>query len=301
VSRQPGAEGPSLGVVVTNYRTWELTRRCVEAVASLGGAEEVVVVDDGSPEPPPPGLDERARVLVNAANQGLCRSLNRGVRECAADVVVLFDSDAYPLVEFAAPLRAAFAADPQLAVVGFATVGAGGQPTGSWEQEPGVLGFVLGPRLDVLRRRLRPPRRAADRLSVFTCAMAVRRDAFLAIGGFDEAFDWLDLDHDLSLRLRGAGYRLAVRSDLVAFHEGGGAPQATSERVLRAYSNRWRLLRKHGKIRRPALVGALVRLRLRVEWLALRLASAVLRRRRDLAEKAAGRRALLRWCAANFR
>ncbi len=301
MSRPPPSGAPAVGVVVTNYQTWDLTRRCVEAVARLGGAGDVVVVDDASPAPPPPAVAAHARVLVNAANQGLCRSLNRGIRECATDVVVLFDSDAYPLVEFAAPLRAAFAADPRLAVVGFATVGAGGRPTGSWEDEPGVLGFVLGPRLDALRRRLRPRRSPPDRLSVFTCAMAVRRDAFLAIGGFDEAFDWLDLDHDLSMRLRRAGYRLAVRSDLVAFHEGGGAPQATGERVLRAYKNRWRLLRKHGKIRRPALVGALVRLRLRGEWLLLRLAGAVLRTRPELAAKAAGRRALVRWCAENYR
>ena len=36
----------SLGVVVTNYETWELTRRCLKAVARLGGVQDVVVVDD---------------------------------------------------------------------------------------------------------------------------------------------------------------------------------------------------------------------------------------------------------------
>ncbi len=295
--------GPlSVGVVVTNYETWELTRRCLEAVAALGGAADVVVVDDGSQAPPPPGIERLARVLVNETNQGLCRSLNRAVAACRADVVVLFDSDAYPLSEFASQLAAAFAADPRLAVAGFSTVGSGGRPTASCEEEPDVLGLVLGQRLDALRKRLAPRRAAGERLSVFTCAMAVRRETFLAAGGFDDAFDWLDLDHDLSLRLRRAGHRLAVLPGLLAFHEGGGAPQRRAERVLRAYKNRWLLLGKHGKLRRPGLVRRLVVARLAAEVATLRLLGPLLVR--DPAVRRgtlAGRRRLLAHVKSEFR
>jgi GT2 family glycosyltransferase len=296
VSGDGGSGELSVGVVVTNYETWELTRRCVDAVARLGGADEVVVVDDGSRTTPPPGLDGQARLLVNAENQGLCRSLNRGVGACTADVAVLFDSDAYPLAEFAAPLRGAFAADPRLALVGFTTVGIGGHPTASWEEEPDVLGLVLGQRLDALRRRLRPLRRAGERLSVFTCAMAVRREAFLEIGGFDEAFDWLDLDHDLSMRLRRAGWRLAVDPDLLAFHEGGGAPQRASERVVRHYRNRWLLLRKHGKVQHPRLVRGLLALRLASELAVLAAGRVVRPGSLRLGDALAGRRRALVNC-----
>ena len=48
MSAEPGPRALSVGVVVTNYETWELTRRCLEAVERLGGAGDVVVVDDGS-------------------------------------------------------------------------------------------------------------------------------------------------------------------------------------------------------------------------------------------------------------
>ena len=286
----------SLGVVVTNYETWELTRRCVEAVGRLGGADGVVVVDDASKASPPPELDGLARVLVNPTNVGLVRSLNRGVDACAAEIVVLFDSDAYPLGDFAKPLREAFAADPRLALVGFTTVGTGGRPTASSEEEPDALGLVLGQRLDALRRRLRPRRPAGERFSVFTCAMAVRREAFLAVGGFDEEFDWLDLDHDLSMRVRRAGWRLAVDPGLLAFHEGGGAPQRTGERVARYHRNRWLLLRKHGKVRHPRLVRTLVGVRLAAEWAALAAARGLRPRSSRLADALAGRRRALLEC-----
>ena len=93
-----------------------------------------------------------------------------------------------------------------------------------------------------------------------------------------------------------------MRPDLVAFHEGGGAPQRRAERVLRAYKNRWLLLRKHGKLRRPGLVRLLVRGRLALEVLALRLLGPLLVRdpvtRRDTL---AGRRRLLAHVSSEFR
>lgn len=289
---------PTVGVVVTNYETWELTRRCLEAVGRLGGADDVVVVDDASSTPPPEGLERLARLLVNPARSGLCRSLNRAVGECATDVVVLFDSDAYPVSAFAEPLRIAFAADPELAILGFATIGDGGRPTGSWEEEPDVAGLVLGQRLDAWSRRFR---RATATITVFTCAMAVRRQAFLALGGFDEAFDWLDLDHDLSMRATRAGLQVARRPDLVAFHQGGGAPQRTSERVVRHYKNRWRLLRKHGKIRHPGLVRGLVASRLAAELALLATVRPLRPRSARLADALAGRREALLYCWRNFK
>lgn len=287
-----------LGVVVTNYETWDLAARCVEEVLARG-VRDVLVVDDASPSPPPAGLPERVRILRNERNLGLVRSLNRGIEETDADVIVLFDSDAYPLSDFAPAALRRFAGDPELGILGFRTVGASGRETGSHEPEPGVAGLVLGQRLHALLHRLVP---GGGPPCVFTCAMAVRRRAFDELGGFDEGFDWLDLDLDLCMRARRAGWKVEHDPAIVAFHEGSGAPQATSQRVLRHYKNRWRLLRKFGKIRRPALVRALVLARLRLELLALRTAgAAAFRDRQALEDKLEGRRALLRWCAEHYR
>lgn len=287
-----------VGVVVTNYETWDLACRCLAAVGRMGDVDDVVVVDDASRSAPDCDVSQRARLLVNTENRGLCRSLNLGVGACAADVVVLFDSDAYPLAPFAAALRNLFVSDPALGAVAFRTVGTAGTPTASCEEEPDVIGFVLGQRLDAARRRLwaRPP--PEERLSVFTCAMAVRKQAFLAVGGFDESFDWLDLDHDLSMRLRRAGYRLTVADDLVAFHEGGGAPQRTGDRVARHYRNRWLLLRKHGKVRHPRLVRWIVAGRLSAEAGLLLACRAFAPRSARLADALRGRAKALRHTAS---
>jgi GT2 family glycosyltransferase len=283
----------SVAVALTNYETWPLTSRCVERVqADPAGPSEIVVVDDGSSASPPAFTGEVA-VLRNETNQGLVRSLNRAVRATDSDIVVVFDSDAYPLAPFTDAVRQAFRAEPRLGVLGFHTLGSGGKPTGSSEPEPGAASLLLGQRLN---RWWEAGVRTRGPLCVFTCAMAMRRATFDELNGFDEEFDWLDLDLDFCMRARRAGWLVEQSGALVAFHEGSGAPQQTHRRVLRFYRNRWRLLSKFGRLPFPRLSGALIGARILLELTALlTLGVFFFRDRAVRQDKILGRRAVLRW------
>jgi GT2 family glycosyltransferase len=129
--------------------------------------------------------------------------------------------------------------------------------------------------------------------------MALRKAAYVELGGLDLDFEFLDLDNDLSMRARSAGWEVLHSPSLAAFHVGSGSPQTAGERVLRFYRNRWRLLRKFGKIRHPGLVRALVLGRLGAELLALNLMGSLLVPSPDREEKLAGRRALVE-CVRRF-
>jgi GT2 family glycosyltransferase len=282
----------SVGVVVTNYETWELTRRCISALEPFHhDLADCVIVDDGSRRPQGAAFPDWVRVLRNPTNLGLVPSLNAGLRALRADVAVIFDSDAYPLADFVSSVRARFAADPHLGVVGFRTVGCDGASTGSSEWEPGVRSLLLGQRLDAAL-----PSRLRLHLCVYSCAMALRRTTFDQLNGFDERFDWLDLDLDLCARAWRTGWRVEQGEDLTAFHEGSGAPQATSARVERFHRNRWRLLRKLGKLRHPRIARSIIGLRTVLELSALISMGPLFARTRAVwLDKLAGRRAVLRW------
>jgi GT2 family glycosyltransferase len=256
----------TIGVAITNYETWNLSLRCVKEVFKQEPAiARVIIVDDHSSEPCPElPLDPRVQVLINPTNLGGGPSLNRAILEAGTDIVVVFDSDAYPLSTFVAFLRKQFADEPALGVVGFRTVDRYGRDLGGPEAEPDVLTLILGQRLHALYRRLRPASGRA--ICIYTPAMAIRRQAFEELGGLDdERFDFLDLDTDLSMRFNRSGWHLRWCPELLAFHEGGGSPQKTHQRVLRYYRNRWLLLRKHGRIKHPAMVRRLVLARLALE------------------------------------
>ncbi len=293
----------TLGAVVTTFESWPLAVRCLEALRLWSRSlEKIVVLDDHSssaPEALP--LDSRLEVRINPARRGFAATLNRGIEEIDTEVAVVFDADAYPLSDASEAVRDAFAGEPRLGLLGFRTVDAHGHDTPSWSEEPGVFSLAAGQRLDGWLRRLKPTRRP-ERICLHTAALAVRREAFLAVGGADEALGFLDVDIDLSIRLRQAGWNVRWEPALVAYHEGGGSPIATRWRVQEFYRGRFRLLRKHGRIRFPGLIRAVVLVRLHVESLLLAVLGGVLfhdaEQRRD---KAVGRRELIQLVRRDFR
>lgn len=291
-------------VVITNYETWPATLTCLEALQrhSRRAIHEIVVVDDATRSAPPSKLPEGVRVVRNEVNRGYVASVNIGFSATSGDWVLLLDSDACPRMEVVEPLSRAFAAEPKLGAAALQTVDSDGRPTASSYEEPDALDLVLGPRLDGIYVKLKnfvadPPRVLAS------CALAVRRAAFDAIGGFDEAFDFLDADFDFSMRLSRAGWLTVVDESLVAFHAGSGSPQTLSRRVLRHHENRWRLLEKHGKLGFPAGVKGALALRHLCEAQTLLLAIGATRgeRRAFFREKLRVRGRLLKTVWSGYR
>ncbi len=289
----------SISVLITNYETWPDATRCARAAAEHSGdaLEQILIVDDCSSGTGPDDLSEPIHVIRNETNQGYVRSVNIGFSHLDSDIVVLLDSDAEPLMDFVSGVREAFAKDRSLGALALHLVDRDGDPTGAVSPEPTVLHYVLGQRAGSWLRRvtegngLPPP----ARMCLHSCGMAVRREAFEDIGGFDEEFDFLDADTDFSMRLRQAGWRLRKSEDIVAYHEGGGSPQSTAKRVVRHHRNRWRLLQKHNKLRHPAVTKAALAVRHGLEYGLLRIGGRMLTNTAaEKEDKLTGRRVLLR-------
>jgi GT2 family glycosyltransferase len=294
-----------VSAVITNYDTWPLSLRCVQALErhSKGAVSEIVIVDDGSKSAAPAELPASVRVIQNPKNLGYQASVNVGFRAVTGDWVLLLDSDAYPLMDVVEPLNRAFSAAPKLGAVSLGTVDELGRATASAQDEPDAFGFLLGPRLEgpymSLRRLWDGPK-----LVVYSCALAVRRAAFESIGGFDEEFDFLDADLDFSMRLSRAGWETRLDPSLTVFHKGSGSPQTQSKRVLRCYRNRWKLLEKHRKLGATGLLKAslLARHIAEVETLLVLIGTARDAARRELyVEKLRVRRRLIESMWSGYR
>ena len=291
----------SVGVLITSYNTWELSRECAAKCMEVDGdrLKQVLVYDDCSPQAQTVEFPAGVTVYRAPQNTGLCRALNRAYAMVDADVVVQYDADAYPLAPFAEELRARFAADPELGLVGFRTTGSRGQVTESFMKEPNFWGLLLGQALFARLERWLGDR--SGRINVTMCSMGVRKAAFEAIGGFDEGLEFLDIDHDFSMRMNRAGWKVQISDTLRACHEGGGTKTGGRKRLLLFYKARWYLLRKFGKVPAPRLVKALILLRLRVELMVLQLlAGRLYPDAATRADKLQGRRDLIAYCRDNY-
>ena len=291
----------SIGVLVLNYKTWDLALRALNAATRFEAqnVSEYVLFDDGSPNPPPSGIDPRITVVRGESNVGFARALGTAFPRMKSDVVVLFDSDAYPLTPFADRVREHFQRNPRLGQIGFRTEDANGTQTESFFAEPTQWSLILGQALHA-----RVPKRALrlSNLCVITGCMATRMEAYRDIGGFDPELNFLDVDVDYSMRLRRRGWKVEVDPSIRGFHVGGGTVQALRSRVLHFYTSRWRLLRKHGLMWSPRAARAAILARLRCEAMILRLfGRRIFPRPEVLEDKVLGRQALLTYCRSNFR
>lgn len=292
---------PSIAIVMTNYNTWELAKKCAEYcyIHDEGNFNSVLVYDDCSQKELTSTFPEGTTVYMGSPNVGLTKALNIAFSMISEDVVVLFDSDAYPTTPFCKDVAEMFQKDPSLGLVAFRTIGKSGSATESYTTEPNVWSLLLGQALYSKLEGLLADK--SGRISVFTCAMAVRRTAFIELNGFDENFDWLDLDHDFSMRINRSGWKIAVAENPRIFHEGGGTPQLTRNRVLRFYKTRWYLLNKFRRVPLRKLVRRLILLRLWGEYiLLLTLGVLFVPDKVSRQDKLEGRLQLIRFCSKQY-
>jgi GT2 family glycosyltransferase len=255
-----------LSVVIPSHRRVDLLGRCLESVClhAPTGAE-VLVVDDGSPGG---GVGATARtfpgvaVLTLESRAGFCVAANTGVRAARHPVVELLNDDVEVTAGWAEAALARFA-DPSVGAVAPLTLwgppGAGGPRVDSAGDRYHLAG-VAGKRGH--GGPLRPEwLRPGWVFGASAAAAFYRREAFLAVGGFPEAFAAYFEDVDLSFRLHWAGWRVFYEPAARVWHRVSSSYAPGAELVERQSCNEERLFWRNlpaGALRRALPWHALV-------------------------------------------
>jgi glycosyltransferase involved in cell wall biosynthesis len=106
---------PTLSVVLPVRDDAPALQRCLEALATLDERpDEIVVVDNGSSDDTARVASEGGARVVTEPVPGIASAAAAGYDAATGDVLVRFDSDAVPPVDWIRRIRAAFEADPDL-------------------------------------------------------------------------------------------------------------------------------------------------------------------------------------------
>jgi glycosyltransferase involved in cell wall biosynthesis len=184
--------------------------RCLAALLACDPPPaEIVVVDDGSPSPVTSfsqmAPDPRVRVL-RQANAGPASARNAGAAATTGDILVFVDADIVAPPDTFARLAAGFAADPDAAAI-WGTVTAA-------HPHRGVVS-----RYKNLTHRHFTLAQARETRHLTTMLAAVRRDAFVAAGGFDMRLRTVSVeDVELGRTLYDRGERVLLDKSLAAEH-----------------------------------------------------------------------------------
>jgi glycosyltransferase involved in cell wall biosynthesis len=185
-------KNPRVSVVVTTYNRAKALERCIASVLAQSLVDfELIVVDDasqdGSAEVAASFHDERLHYERLAQNAGApARPRNVGAALATAPLLFIFDSDDTMLPGCLASFVDAFAAQPRLGLAW------------SWKNLLDREGHIV--RVEKRDRVLREPRLPfALVYGPGANGLAIRREVFQHLGGFDEALPRMD-DHELWLR-----------------------------------------------------------------------------------------------------
>ncbi|HVF58842.1 MAG TPA: glycosyltransferase family 2 protein [Thermoanaerobaculia bacterium] len=222
-----------MSVVVPTHDTRELTLRCVTALQGSREPLEVLVVDDASSDGTGDALAARfphVAVLRCPARTGFTRAANSGLARAQGEIVLLLNSDTEVEPGALTALLAAFDADHRLGAAGGLLHYPDGSAQWSGGREPGLFwlaALASGLPRALARwpayRRWKPVgARAGGRVDWVTgAALAVRRRALAEVGSLDERFRFYAQDLDLCLRLRDAGWGIALLADFRVLHHHG--------------------------------------------------------------------------------
>ncbi|MEJ7569069.1 MAG: glycosyltransferase family 2 protein [Gaiellaceae bacterium] len=236
-------------VIVCHNNRGEIDR-CVESVLDLGCS--VFLIDAASRDDSAAHVRERypaVHVVELAENRGFGAAANDGFELARTRYVLLINADAWPESGAVESLVAAADRTPSLGAIGPRLVYADGSDQRSifgYPQSPTTLGaFVALPgvidRLYALWQRIRgrkERRRAAHDVVVVPhsefvsgAALLVRREAFVAVAGFDRRFFMYCEEIDLCRRLRHTGWTIAFHPRATFAHVGGASTSQEPERM----------------------------------------------------------------------
>jgi GT2 family glycosyltransferase len=188
-------------VVLTTGKRPESLRAGVESLLGQRGVEVDVVVAGNGWEPA--DLPAGARGVAKAEDTGIAAGRNFGAAHARGELLFFLDDDAALASDDAlARLAALFAADPALGMVQPRVDALEGAPAREW----------------VPRLRSADRLRSGDVTHVWEGALAVRREAFDAAGGWPEDFRLVHEGVELGWRVMDAGYRVHYAAEVAALH-----------------------------------------------------------------------------------
>ena len=229
---ESGNGSPRVSVLIPTYRDAELIRRSLPTFLAAGPGEvEVVVLNNDPAQDAEAGVgelatDERVRVVEMGFEAGFARAINRGIRETSGELVMFCNADLFPTPNYVAEISAFFERRPR--------AGAAIGKILRYELEADRPTDVIDTAgLALNRQRRFMPRGEGERddgrfdeeLEVFGvdgAAMVVRRSALESIRYGDEYLDENFFahkeDHDVSWRLRLAGWECWYVPSALAYH-----------------------------------------------------------------------------------
>lgn len=250
---------PSMAIAVVSYNTRTHLQQCLATIAA-DDVDEVIVVDNASVDGSTLMVREcfpDVAVIANDVNPGYAAAANQAIATCRAPYLLLLNSDTRLEPGTVAALTDYLDQHPHVGVVGPRLVNPDGslQPSCFAFPTPAQM-FLQSSFVGTLMRRI-PILRHRDLQTwdhsharavpwVLGAALALRRAAVEAVGGFDERYFMYSEEVDLCYRLQQSGWETHYAPVTTVVHYGGASTvQLRAEMGVRIYLSTQQFYDRH--------------------------------------------------------
>jgi len=276
----------TMAVAIVNYNTRDYLRACLSTVLSQAPSE-VIVVDNGSSDDSLEMVHAdypSVVVQANKTNVGYGAAANQAIARCKAAYVLLLNADTLLKPGALHALSSYLDQNPRAAIVGPRLIEVDGSLQASCYPYPTPLHTLLensrcAITLGRLIRRYAPPFRklylrtwAHDYARVVPwlkgAALAIRRETFEAVDGFDPSFFMYFEDADLCYRLKAAGWQIHFAPVTTVVHVGGASTRKyRADMTVRLLASTLQFYKRHSSRVRHAEAVTIVKGLMLARWL----------------------------------
>ncbi len=232
-------------VIIPVWNRCELTRQCVEALATTTDdvSWELIVVDNHSTDDTASFLSTLGgdvQIIRNQENLGFAKACNQGARAARGKYLVFLNNDTIPQSNWLQPLVSEVEEHPEVGIVGSKLLFSDGsvQHAGVVRDCQGFLPYHIyksfpGDHPAVNQRR---------EFQIVTAAcLLIRRSLFEEVGGFDEGYVNGFEDADLCLKVIERGYLVVYQPRSVVVHLENQTPgrKANEDANAARFLDRW--------------------------------------------------------------
>lgn len=208
---------PTATLVIVTFNSSDAIPACADALATLAvdGGYELIIVDNASQDASISVARNRlphATILTNTVNRGFAAAVNQGVAAGNGRIVATLNPDTMVATDWLQSLISVLDSDPSIGIVGSAITDFAGVLTHT--------GGDYHPLTFHTQHHDAPNHQLSDVPYVTGAGIAMRRDDWVRLGGFDEGFfpAYFE-DLDLCLRVRDSGLRCVYQPQARLKHQ----------------------------------------------------------------------------------
>lgn len=215
---------PEVSIIIVNYRTPELTIRCIDSIVQFAKATHEIIVVDNHSQDNSAALIRSAyptiKIIENPDNEGFGRGNNHGARMSKGNYLLLLNSDIILQENCIDHCLELIKKRADIGVLGCKLVNDDGSDQNSRYYDVATLKSIW--RTNLLVDKFFTFKNG-ELEAVMGAFFLMPRDLYQKLGGFDPDFFMYSEELELCKRVRNQGLNIVYTDDVVAIHKHGGS------------------------------------------------------------------------------